>query len=78
MPKELTLTWWITWLIQIYSFILQSLLTDPFIETSMEPQISALIRQDPEEYNRVARIWTWRYAMHDVMPLPAEDLFDGP
>ena len=56
----------------------QSLLTDPFIETSMEPQISALIRQDPEEYNRIARVWTWRYAMHDVMAVIDECLFDGP
>ena len=44
----------------------------------MEPQISALIRQDPEEYNRIARVWTWRYAMHDVMAVIDEGLFDGP
>jgi len=57
---------------------IQSLLTDPFIETSMEPQISSLILRDSEEYNRIARIWTWRYAMHDVMSVSGEELFEGP
>ena len=44
----------------------------------MEPQISSLIRRDTEEYNRIARIWTWRYAMHDVMAVPDDTSFDGP
>lgn len=56
---------------------IQSLLTDPYIHTSMEPQIGQLIKTDLAEYNRIARIWTWRYAMHDVFLSTDPDFFDG-
>ena len=49
----------------------QSLLTDPYIHVCMEPQIGVLYRDDRAEFKRLARLWTWKYAMHDYM-MPCE------
>ena len=49
---------------------IQSLLTDPFSYVCMEPLIGQLYNEQPSEFNRIARRWTWKYAMHDyLMPL---------
>ena len=47
---------------------IQSLLTDPFCKVCMEPTIGQLYMSDPNgEYTRLARLWTWRYAMFDYV-----------
>ncbi|CAL8087905.1 unnamed protein product [Orchesella dallaii] len=45
----------------------QSLLTDPYLETNMEPKISELYMNDRKTFDKIARVWTWKYAMHDVL-----------
>jgi ubiquitin-protein ligase len=48
---------------------IQSLLTDPYWYVCMEPDIGRLYRQNRAEFSRIARLWTWQYAMHDfIMP----------
>ncbi|GAB1867020.1 Ubiquitin-conjugating enzyme E2-17 kDa [Camponotus japonicus] len=48
----------------------QSLLTDPYCQVCMEPELGEMYMNDREKFEEVARAWTWRYAMHDVvMPL---------
>ena len=48
---------------------IQSLLTDPYCHVCMEPKIGTLNQRDKPEFERIARLWTWKYAMHDyVMP----------
>ena len=47
---------------------IQSLLTDPFCRVCMEPAVGSLYEKDPQgDYARLARLWTWRYAMHDYL-----------
>ena len=46
----------------------QSLLTDPYCEVCMEPDIGRLYHEDRKMFDAVARSWTWKFAMHDVMP----------
>jgi len=41
---------------------IQSLLTDPYCEISMEPEIAQLCDSDREEFDRIAREWTVKYA----------------
>lgn len=49
---------------------IQSLLTDPYCYVCMEPVIGKLFTKDRKEFNRIARLWTWKYAMHDfLMPM---------
>ncbi len=49
---------------------IQSLLTDPYCFVCMEPTIGSLYRMQRQEFERIARLWTWRYAMHDyLMPM---------
>ncbi|XP_052229478.1 uncharacterized protein LOC127843767 isoform X2 [Dreissena polymorpha] len=49
---------------------IQSLLTDPYCDVCMEPVIGRLYRNNKEEFDRIARLWTWKHAMHDfVMPI---------
>lgn len=45
----------------------QSLLTDPYCHICMEPEIGALYLSDRNTYENIARAWTWRYAMHDIL-----------
>jgi len=42
---------------------IQSLLTDPFTDVCMEPEIGSLYCKQLKLYNAVARRWTWKYAM---------------
>jgi len=36
----------------------------------MEPIIGDVYRDDHDEFDRIARLWTWKYAMHDfLMPM---------
>ncbi|XP_006817153.1 uncharacterized protein LOC102800878 [Saccoglossus kowalevskii] len=50
---------------------IQSLLTDPYCFVCMEPEIGNLYMNDRLEFNQIARIWTWKFAMHDVL-IPRE------
>nr|CAD7455653.1 unnamed protein product [Timema tahoe] len=45
----------------------QSLLTDPYCEVCMEPEVGELYLNDRDTFEDVARTWTWRYAMHDAL-----------
>lgn len=33
----------------------------------MEPELGDMYVNDREKFEEVARAWTWRYAMHDVV-----------
>ena len=55
---------------------IQSLLTDPFCYVCMEPQIGALYRKNRAEFDRIARLWTWKYAMHDYL-MPCDINLNG-
>jgi ubiquitin-conjugating enzyme E2 D/E len=46
---------------------IQSLLTDPYCDVCMEPEIGQLYRTDRETFDSIARQWTWKFAMHDVL-----------
>lgn len=46
---------------------IQSLLTDPYCQVCMEPELGEMYTHERERFNDVARSWTWRYAMHDVV-----------
>jgi len=46
---------------------IQSLLTDPYCDVCMEPEVGQLCRADRDTFNAVAREWTWRFAMHDAL-----------
>ncbi|XP_069112240.1 uncharacterized protein [Argopecten irradians] len=49
---------------------IQSLLTDPYCHVCMEPAVGQLYAANRNEFNRIARLWTWKYAMHDfLMPM---------
>ncbi|KAK6630839.1 hypothetical protein RUM44_003009 [Polyplax serrata] len=45
----------------------QSLLTDPYCHVCMEPDIGSLYLSDRSTYENIARAWTWKYAMHDIL-----------
>lgn len=45
----------------------QSLLTDPFCQVCMEPELGEMYTNDRDRFEEVARAWTWKYAMHDVV-----------
>ncbi len=46
---------------------IQSLLTDPYCDTSMEPEISNLYNNDRSKFDKIARICTRKYCMIDVL-----------
>jgi len=46
---------------------IQSLLTDPYTHICMEPEIGQLYSTDKEIFDSIARKWTLRFAMHDVL-----------
>ncbi|GAB0095921.1 Ubiquitin-conjugating enzyme E2 [Sergentomyia squamirostris] len=46
----------------------QSLLTDPFTEICMEPALGRLYDADRSRFEALARNWTWKYAMHEIVP----------
>ncbi|XP_033228129.1 uncharacterized protein LOC117179973 isoform X2 [Belonocnema kinseyi] len=45
----------------------QSLLTDPYCQICMEPELGDMYINDREKFEDIARLWTWKYAMHDVI-----------
>lgn len=54
---------------------IQSLLTDPYFYICMEPSIGRLYQENRREFDKIARIWTWKFAMHDfLMPLEGNAL----
>lgn len=46
---------------------LQSLLTDPFTEICMEPELGRMYENERPKFEALARRWTWKYAMYEVM-----------
>lgn len=32
----------------------------------MEPEIGRLCQKDREEFEKQARLWTWKYALHEL------------
>lgn len=36
-------------------------------QVCMEPELGEMYMNDREKFEEVARAWTWRYAMHDVV-----------
>ncbi|XP_014205825.1 uncharacterized protein LOC106637534 [Copidosoma floridanum] len=42
----------------------QSLLTDPYCQVCMEPELGDMYMNDRARFEKVAREWTWKYAMH--------------
>lgn len=44
---------------------IQSLFTDPYVRVCMEPRVGLLYETQKSEFERIAKEWTWRYAMHD-------------
>ncbi|CAD7079893.1 unnamed protein product [Hermetia illucens] len=46
----------------------QSLLTDPFTEICMEPELGVMYEHDRQRYETLARSWTWKFAMFEVIP----------
>lgn len=55
---------------------IQSLLTDPYCHVCMEPTIGQLYIYDHNEFERIARLWTWKYAMHDYL-MPTDINMNG-
>ncbi|XP_073953545.1 modifier of rpr and grim, ubiquitously expressed isoform X2 [Choristoneura fumiferana] len=47
---------------------IQSLLTDPYTAVCMEPELGEMYVRDRARFESLARRWTWRYAMQDVLP----------
>ncbi|XP_038211350.1 uncharacterized protein LOC119831867 isoform X1 [Zerene cesonia] len=47
---------------------IQSLLTDPYTNVCMEPELGAMYVKDRPRFEALARQWTWKYAMLDVLP----------
>ncbi|XP_019867904.1 uncharacterized protein LOC109596664 isoform X2 [Aethina tumida] len=46
---------------------IQSLLTDPYCEVCMEPLIGQLYMRDRRLFDENARLWTTKFAMHDML-----------
>uniref|UniRef100_A0A8W7Q090 F-box domain-containing protein n=1 Tax=Anopheles coluzzii TaxID=1518534 RepID=A0A8W7Q090_ANOCL len=46
----------------------QSLLTDPFTQICMEPELGRMYENDRPKFEALARRWTWKYAMYEVLP----------
>lgn len=46
----------------------QSLLTDPCPDPCMETEIGRLYKHENEKFNALAKRWTWKYAMKEILP----------
>ncbi|XP_050319918.1 uncharacterized protein LOC126752920 [Bactrocera neohumeralis] len=46
----------------------QSLLTDPYTEVCMEPELGYMYEHNRARFENLARSWTWKYAMFELMP----------
>lgn len=47
---------------------IQSLLTDPYTDVCMEPEIGRMYVERRKLFDSIAINWTWKYAMWDVLP----------
>ncbi|EFA11317.1 uncharacterized protein morgue [Tribolium castaneum] len=47
---------------------IQSLLTDPFCDVCMEPEIGNMFLKNREAFELEAKMWTCKHAMHDMLP----------
>lgn len=47
---------------------IQSLLTDPVCDVCMEPDVGKLYVTNKKAFEEQARQWTWKYAMHELLP----------
>ncbi|KAL7741252.1 hypothetical protein ACLKA6_015138 [Drosophila palustris] len=45
----------------------QSLLTDPYTEVCMEPELGYIYEQERSRFEQLVRAWTWKYAMLELM-----------
>lgn len=45
----------------------QSLLTDPYTEVCMEPEVGYIYEHDRSRFEQLVRSWTWKYAMLELM-----------
>uniref|UniRef100_A0A1B0BCV8 E2 ubiquitin-conjugating enzyme n=1 Tax=Glossina palpalis gambiensis TaxID=67801 RepID=A0A1B0BCV8_9MUSC len=45
----------------------QSLLTDPYTEVCMEPELGYMYEHDRTRFENLARSWTWKYAMFELI-----------
>lgn len=45
----------------------QSLLTDPYCDVCMEPMVGKLYKENKTAFSNIARAWTWKYAMTDLV-----------
>ncbi|KAH9286557.1 Ubiquitin-conjugating enzyme E2 2 [Echinococcus granulosus] len=46
---------------------IQSLLTEPYTKVCMEPAIGRLYNQSRDKFEKLAKLWTWKYACHDYL-----------
>jgi ubiquitin-protein ligase len=47
---------------------IQSLLTDPFCDVCMEPEIGNMYLKNRKAFEEQAKLWTAHHAMHDMLP----------
>ncbi|XP_017152629.1 uncharacterized protein LOC108162413 [Drosophila miranda] len=45
----------------------QSLLTDPYTEVCMEPEVGYIYEHERERFEQLVRSWTWKYAMFELI-----------
>lgn len=45
----------------------QSLLTDPYTEVCMEPELGYIYEHERSRFEQLVRAWTWKYAMLELM-----------
>lgn len=46
---------------------IQSLLADPYCYVCMEPKIGRMYIKNRRTFDQIAKLWTWKYAMHDFV-----------
>ncbi|EDW77803.1 uncharacterized protein Dwil_GK24680 [Drosophila willistoni] len=44
----------------------QSLLTDPYTDVCMEPELGYIYEHEREKFEQLVRCWTWKYAMFEL------------
>uniref|UniRef100_A0A1B6C8V9 E2 ubiquitin-conjugating enzyme n=2 Tax=Clastoptera arizonana TaxID=38151 RepID=A0A1B6C8V9_9HEMI len=63
----ITHNWSIALTISKVLISIQSLLTDPFCQICMEPAVGKLYLENRSNFEAIARCWTRKYAMHDIL-----------
>lgn len=53
--------------LQMLLLSIQSILTDPYTEICMEPEIGKMYNENRKLFDSVARKWTWQFAMDDFL-----------